>query len=218
MNIERRTCVIDGCERPRHGKTWCKFHYRRWHEHGDPYRAVKRGRVPIPPIDRLLARVVFTPGPLETDCWVPTYSHKQHDRDGYARVKVGERPHIKAVVAHRLTFEHFVGPVPDGLELDHLCRVRACCNPTHVEPVTHQINVLRGMTTGAIAVRSGLCKRGHSLVDAFVMKQGSRACRECNRLRRRGLLAAFDEVSTFSPEVLSQHLRFQCIVLGREAP
>jgi hypothetical protein len=48
------------------------------------------------------------------------------------------------VIAHRLSYEWLVGPVPEGMELDHLCRVRHCVNPSHLEVVTHSVNVIRG--------------------------------------------------------------------------
>lgn len=49
------------------------------------------------------------------------------------------------IYAHRLSYELFVGPIPDGYELDHLCRNRGCVNPAHLEAVTHRVNVLRGL-------------------------------------------------------------------------
>lgn len=72
-----------------------------------------------------------------TPCWV---SDMDLDDDGYSRIWTDHRPRF----AHRVTYEHYVGPVPEGLELDHLCRVRNCVNPAHLEPVTHLLNVRRG--------------------------------------------------------------------------
>lgn len=76
--------------------------------------------------------------------------------------------------AHRHVYEMHKGQVPAGLELDHLCRNRACVNPGHLEPVTHKVNAHRG--------RSGpksYCKYGHSMADAYICKNG-RACRQCS--------------------------------------
>lgn len=71
------------------------------------------------------------------ECWVWC---ARLNRNGYGRLSVGGRE----LMAHRLSYEAHVGPIPDGLLLDHLCRVRQCVNPAHLEPVTHQVNTLRG--------------------------------------------------------------------------
>ena len=85
---------------------------------------------------------------------------------------------------HRLSYLHFVGPVPDGLQLDHLCRVRACVNPSHLEPVTQQENARRGL----FASRAH-CQNGHEYTEAntYRSKRGRRYCRTCNRLRNSAL-------------------------------
>jgi len=85
--------------------------------------------------------------------------------------------------AHRAFYEALVGTIPSELELDHLCRVRACVNPDHLEPVTRQTNVLRGFSPAAIVRRSGICQNGlHDITDEAavkVRKNGTRYCREC---------------------------------------
>jgi hypothetical protein len=100
--------------------------------------------------------------------------------DGYGvvtvrvgRVKTSKGPHVVA-------WERENGPVPDGLELDHLCRVRRCINPNHLEPVTHAENMRRAM--------SDFCKRGHSFTpeNTYVFpKSGARSCRTCMAETRR---------------------------------
>lgn len=70
----------------------------------------------------------------------------------------------KIKLAHRLVYELLVGPIPDGLTLDHLCRNRACVNPEHLEPVSMKENVLRGISPSAQKARQVLCIRGHELV------------------------------------------------------
>ncbi len=88
------------------------------------------------------------------------------------------------VPAHRLSYELARGPIPNGLVLDHLCRVTSCVNPAHLEPVTHRENILRG-------VRKDKCHRGHpySFENKHVSKSGRWRCRKCEadgaRHRRR---------------------------------
>lgn len=96
--------------------------------------------------------------------------------DGYGRFNATRhRPENAHRIAYRLT----VGPIPDGLQLDHLCRNRACVNPQHLEPVTVRDNVLRGVSTAASRARQTHCKRGHELSGANLRIDG-RGFRRCN--------------------------------------
>lgn len=87
--------------------------------------------------------------------------------------------------AHRYAYEATVGPIPEGLQIDHLCRVRCCVNPAHLEPVTQLENIRRG-TVGAVNRARHLakthCKRGHPLEGSNLYPQpsGSRQCRICH--------------------------------------
>jgi hypothetical protein len=82
--------------------------------------------------------------------------------------------------AHRIAYEHLVGPVPDGLVLDHLCRNRGCVNPDHLEPVTSRENLRRGSGIAGRHARSDLCPRGHE----YRFQCGRRYCPACTNESR----------------------------------
>jgi hypothetical protein len=94
----------------------------------------------------------------------------------------------KHVGAHRLAYELLVGDIPQGLELDHVCRNTLCVNPNHLEPVTHKVNVLRGFSFSAHQSRQTHCKRGHGLSgdNLYIRPDGHRSCKECMKLRKLG--------------------------------
>ena len=89
--------------------------------------------------------------------------------------------------AHRVSYEFFRGPIPAGRQLDHLCRVRNCINPEHLEVVTQQENINRGNGFAVINKNKRHCVHGHEFTPENTIKQTSRgktyrACRECRRL------------------------------------
>lgn len=92
----------------------------------------------------------------------------------------------KSTTAHRYAYESIVGPIPADCEIDHLCRVRACVNPSHLEPVSHVENVQRGIGGWNSTFRTH-CPRGHEYTpeNTFLTAAGSRGCRECKRERTR---------------------------------
>jgi hypothetical protein len=91
--------------------------------------------------------------------------------------------------SHRFLFEKIIGPIPDGLFIDHLCRNRACSNPLHLEPVTSRENTLRGIGITSINAKKTHCKNGHLLsgknLNEKKAKMGGRACRICNTISKR---------------------------------
>lgn len=102
---------------------------------------------------------------------------------GYGRFNIGKR--IRKM-AHVVGYELVVGPMPEGLEPDHLCRVHACVRFSHIEPVTRHVNQLRGYGVLGINMRKTDCIRGHPLSGAnlYVERSGGRHCRTCRGVRR----------------------------------
>lgn len=89
----------------------------------------------------------------------------------------------RRLMAHRVAYELLVGPIPDGLTLDHLCRTRLCVNPAHLEPVTKKVNLLRSpYTWGGRNSRKTTCPKGHPLSgENLLVSRGKRICRTCKR-------------------------------------
>ena len=132
-------------------------------------------------IEELLLDIILRPD----GCW--HLGGRSPHPDGY--MKIGFRR--RRVGFHRLIYEHFRDTVADGLELDHLCRNRACCNPDHLDPVTRRVNALRGEGIPAINAAKTHCCAGHTLDDnnTYVDPDGGRECRICRRARGRRYLA-----------------------------
>lgn len=122
----------------------------------------------LPP--RFWSKVTINP---ETGCWEWTASVR---RRGYGRYGGANNQ----LPAHRVSYEALIGPIPDGLQIDHLCRVTGCVNPAHLEPVTQQENIRR-----AKRVRGTLpdhCRRGHAYTpeNTYLNPSGGyRVCRTC---------------------------------------
>jgi hypothetical protein len=141
------------------------------------------GPKPKPVIDRLLAKLQ-----LEGSCWIFTGAD---DGYGYGHFWVSEGVYAKA---HRWLYEFLVGPVPEGLVLDHLCRRTKCCNPDHLEPVTQKENVRRSYSRSMMSVRTGRCLNGHEMTPENTytrtrksgpqVGQVSRSCKTCTRVQQ----------------------------------
>ena len=140
-------------------------------------------------LDELFDRS-YIPEP-NTGCWV--WIHRRLTKNGYG--SIGNDPSY----AHRFSYERFKGPIQQGLTIDHLCRLRCCVNPDHLEVVSQGENIRRSDLVGKWD-RSHIthCPRGHeySLENTrWVGPNGnSRQCKECCRIRqRRGYRKSFDE-------------------------
>jgi hypothetical protein len=138
-----RLCSVDGCRRPSRVRGWCRTHYTRWRRHGDPttvafkFSGPGSKGAPVSHAERLWMKIRRD----ASGCWIWTGSI---DQNGYGRFGRGRG-------AYRDMYELIVGPVPEGLHLDHLCRNRACVNPSHLEPVTLVENIRRGWASRRLA-------------------------------------------------------------------
>lgn len=172
-------CVIEKCQAPTVGRGWCRKHYARWHKHGDP----ERGALTFG--ERLWAKVDAA-GP----CWLWTGST---DGGGYGLIRTTQSGPTKGVYlkAHRAVYELLVGPIPKRKQLDHLCRVRNCVNPDHLEPVTARVNTLRGESFAARNAKKTHCGRGHefSPENTYITPKLERQCRTCLRAAKVRYLA-----------------------------
>jgi hypothetical protein len=93
----------------------------------------------------------------------------------------------KSIKAHRFAYELTVGKIPDGLQIDHRCRVRNCVNPNHLEAVTQRENILRGTAPTAVNARKTHCPSGHEYTEdnTLVKTTGARICRTCHNFNKR---------------------------------
>lgn len=129
-------CSIEGCESPHYCRTWCRPHYERWQHHGDPLA------ITCMTMDDTARFWSYVSQREPSECW-PWLSAATDE--GYGMFGLGG----KTTGAHRISYELAVAPIPEGLEIDHLCRNPTCVNPKHLEPVTHLENLRRAVTARA---------------------------------------------------------------------
>lgn len=217
-DVAKGTCSVPECSKPAHTRGWCSQHYALWRRNGKPERqyqgpkpcvipecksdVVARGYCSIhygrvyrwgdpdivkrpsgrTPKQRLLDKMEHHPN----GCWIWTGSLQGYERFRYGTFALNG----KAVRAHRAAYELFVGSIPEGYELDHLCRDPRCVNPEHLEAVTHLENMQRAQMPRGSKHPNGKkthCPAGHPYDEENTRFQqnGGRICRECARIRNR---------------------------------
>jgi len=126
-------------------------------------------------IKRILPKILV----LKMGCWE---WQGRKVKGGYGNINVNK----KRIGIHRILYKYYYDKLDSRLEIDHLCRNTSCCNPLHLEQVTHKENVLRGFSLNAINARKTHCKRGHPLSgdDIRIEKYGSRRCKKCKNENR----------------------------------
>lgn len=138
------------------------------------------GTVQRPAIERFREKIA--PGPNGCIEWTGGLNGVGYGQFYGGRTSLGQ---TGKTYAHRWSYEHFVGPIPEGLHLDHLCRNRKCVNPEHLEPVTIRENLLRGVGPSAIHAQKTECPAGHPYSGDNLYTHPAkhqRFCRECGRL------------------------------------
>ncbi len=168
-------CAIEGCDKVIKARGWCAAHWERWSKYSDPLGYKLRAT----PAEVRFWAMVDKNG--VGGCWLWT----AHLSKGYGLLRLNGRKG-PTVSAHRFAYELLVGPIPEGLDLDHLCRVRACVYPDHLEPVTRSVNLRRGIGPALMSKRNRgrhktHCMRGHpyDLFNTAINSRGARSCRAC---------------------------------------
>ena len=169
MAAVMKLCESPGCPNRHRARGYCHTHYMAlWHAGGVP----KMDRPPT--ADRFWS---FVDVRGHDECWEWTGGRNT----GYGQFVIGRRTWY----AHRIAYELQVGPIPEGMQIDHLCRNRACQNAGHLEPVTPRENVLRSASPSAQNAKKTTCPAGHPYDEAntYWTPARTRSCRLCNRAR-----------------------------------
>lgn len=166
-------CSVENCPNLIIARGLCNIHYRRYIKSGStdaPFRMTDE--------ERFMSKVDKGDG-LGCWEWIGDKSYQ-----GYGRFTFGNNP---AVPAHRVSYEMFIGPIPEGLVIDHVaargCQGWSCVNPEHLEPVTQQENVLRSTGPAAINARKTHCNRGHEFTEENTGSQKNGKGRNCKTCR-----------------------------------
>ena len=173
--MAKRVCSLDGCNGTHQARGYCFKHWKKWRKYGDPLG----GYAPLTAREYLDANTTRAGECLE---WTGAFLS-----NGYGSVGIRS---LGAALAHRLAYRESVGPIPDGLQIDHLCRNRACVNPEHLEAVPQEVNMRRGWGSRLQNGMDTKCLHGHEYTPANTYVNPNnpkdKRCRECSRIRDAG--------------------------------
>lgn len=181
----KRVCPVVGCGKPHDSRGYCKMHYMRLRNAGD-----------LDVLPRADWKTLYEVD--QAGCWI---WQGRLDRDGYGCRGGSMRSEFGTDRAHRAFYMMLVGEIPEGLVIDHLCRVTACVNPDHLEPVTPEENTRRGENFLATNRKVTHCPQGHvyageNLVIKVAGNSRKRVCRTCRNAqalhawrRKKGIIS-----------------------------
>lgn len=171
-------CAVGGCVKTVQARGLCAMHYARALRAERGIAAPEKNRVGVDPLTKIIARCEIGL------CW--SWQRGQSS-SGYGVVAYGGRNHY----THRAMWELLIGPIPAGMEIDHLCKNKLCCNPEHLEPVTPRVNKLRSGSPSGRHARREVCDQGHPFSEEnTVIRHGYRTCRTCTRDKSRAYKAS----------------------------
>lgn len=175
-------CEVEDCGRTTIARGFCTKHYQRWKKFGSPLIVLRDREITTE--ERFWVKVdkngpVPSYAPHLGSCWIWTAALAE----GYGVFSVENRQRR----AHILAWMWAKGEIPEGCELDHLCRVRRCVRPDHLEAVTHWVNVARGVSPHGYNIRKTHCPQGHLYDEenTYLGPRGQRICRKCQSRRCR---------------------------------